>query len=331
MLLDSTLHAGALAREVAGLAERRSASALWVVMHGAAVHVASRLTRAGSLPVHLTVHDDPAYANALRSRRYLALVPWIERDLASALLGARSVDVIGEGLRLRYLNRYGVDPVIVHRPLGAPVTESPRYDREAFGLTVGALGSTYSYGQLPVLGRAVARAAGRLGVPGRVVVLGQSYGERLRDEMGGRVEVEITGHVDEPRAVDRLRRCFVLYLNYPFGARDRVLRRTSFPTKLSTYVQAARPLLMHVPADSSVLPLAEDPGPGYALLWATRDEAGGAALLERLWESPTSVESFHRPAEGVRLRYFNPETNRRTLARALDALVPERGRDGASA
>jgi len=35
------------------------------------------VAKAGALPIHLTVHDDPAYANALRSRRYLPLVPLI--------------------------------------------------------------------------------------------------------------------------------------------------------------------------------------------------------------------------------------------------------------
>jgi hypothetical protein len=315
--LDSTVHAGALARELAALAERRSAGAVWVVMHGAAVHAAARLLRISDVPVHLTVHDDPAFANALRSRRYLALVPWIERDFARALRRARSVDVIGEGMRRRYLSRYGVDSVVVHRALDAPVPEPPRYDR-TLGLTVGVLGSTYAYGQLPVLARAVERAAGRLGVPGRVVVLGRSHGERLREEMGGRVEVEVAGHVDEPRGVERLRGCFALYLNYPFGRRDRVLRQTSFPTKLSTYVQAARPLLLHAPRDSSVAPLAEDYG--YALLWPSMDEADGAALLERLWREPSSVEGFQRSAEAVRARYFDPERNRRVLARALDAL-----------
>jgi hypothetical protein len=322
MLLDSTVYAGALAREVAGLARRRSARAVWVVMHGAAVHIAARLAHAGELPVHLTVHDDPAFANALRSRRYLALVPWIERDFAGALRRARSLDVIGEGMRVRYLQRYGVGSVVVHRALTEPVREAPRYDRRGRGLTVGVLGSTYSYDQMPVLGRAVARAAGRLGVPGRVVVLGRSHGERLRDEMAAErpdLAVEVTGHVSEAEGVERLRGCFALYLNYPFGARDRVLRQTSFPTKLSTYVMAARPLLMHVPEDSSVVPLADYIS--YATLWATMDDNDGAEHLVRLWQTARSDESYHTTAEEVRLRYYDHAQNRRTLCQALNALV----------
>ena len=53
-------------REVAELARRLSARAVWMVMHGAVVPIAARLTRPGALglPVHLTVHDDPAFASA---------------------------------------------------------------------------------------------------------------------------------------------------------------------------------------------------------------------------------------------------------------------------
>jgi hypothetical protein len=328
MLLDSTLYAGSLAREVAELARQRSARAVWMVMHGAVVHVAARLTRPKavplSLPVHLTVHDDPAFATALRSRRYLALVPLIEHDFAGSLRRATSVDVIGEAMRERYLRRYGVASVVVHRGLPGSIVESPRYDRQGLGLSVGVLGNTYSYGQLPVLARAVARAAEQLGVPGSVVVLGRSHGETLRAEMAaGRIDVriEVAGHVSESEGVDRLRRCFALYLNYPFAARDRVLRQTSFPTKLSTYAMAARPLLLHMPEDSSASALARVWG-RYATLWPSFDEGEGAAHLVRLWNAPASDMSYHDEAEAVRLAYYDPTRNREILCAALNALVP---------
>lgn len=319
LLLDSVWRARALADTILGIAQRRGARALWVVMHGAAVHIAAHLVRAGALPVHLTVHDDPAYANALRSRKYLALVPYIARDFAYALRHATSVDVIGEGMAERYRRRYGVRPVIIHRGLEWPIEPAPPYERARGGLSIGLLGSTYSYSQLPVLARAVERAARRLGVPGRIVVMGRSYGERLQAEMGGRVLVEVTGHLDEPEGVQRLRECFALYLNYPFGWRDAVLRQTSFPTKLSTYIQAARPLLLHVPPDSSVMPLVEYTG--YAAHWGTMDWRDGSAALERLWADPAAEAVACAAAERVRRRYYDPERNRRTLFDILKALV----------
>ncbi|MDB5875946.1 MAG: hypothetical protein JWQ07_5388 [Ramlibacter sp.] len=320
MFADSVFHAGALAEEVREIARQRSARGLWIIMHGAAVHIAAKLVRDGSLPVHLTVHDDPAYANALRSKRYLALMPWIARDLGRALRGAASVDVIGEGMADRYRRMYGVESTIVHRGLDQAVEPSPGYDRARLGLRVGILGNTYNYEQLTVLGRAVAQAASRSGTRGGVVVMGRSYGDRLKAEMGGQVDVEITGHLGEAQGIERLRECFALYLNYPFGRRDAVLRQTSFPTKLSTYVMAARPLLMHVPPDSSVMPLATDE-PGYAVPWANLDAGDGAAILERMWDAPGSAASAHEAAERTRRRYYDLDHNRRVLFAALDALA----------
>jgi hypothetical protein len=315
--LDSTFYADALTREVEQVARDRNARAIWIVMHGAGVAIADKLSRKGGWPLHLTVHDDPAFANALRSKRYLLLVPLIERQFASALKWAKSVDVICEAMRQRYLSRYDVDSVIVHRGLTNPVEPSPEYHRRV--LRVGVLGSTYSYEPLPVLGRAVAAAAERLGVPGEVVVMGRSHGEQLRDEMAGRIKVDVTGHVDEAAAVPMLQDCFALYLNYPFGRRDAVLRQTSFPTKLSTYIQAARPLIMNVPSDSSVIPLLEHGR--YASLWDSPNEAKGTQVLVDLWNDPRSHQSWHGEAEAVRSRYYDRGTNRRILFQVLDGLV----------
>ena len=317
--LDSTVYAGPLAREALTVAEARGARALWVVMHHAGVPIAARLARSGRLPLHLTVHDDPAFGVALRSRRYLALVPWIERDFAYAMRRASSVDVIGRGMAERYRRRYGAESSIVHRALDAPIAPSGDYDAARNGLRVGVLGSTYGYEQLPILARAVELAAGRLGVAPRLLIVGRGHGERLRAEFAGRLEVEFTGHVSEAEGVALLRDCFALYLNYPFARRDAVLRQTSFPTKLSSYVQAARPLLIHAPTDSSVTPLF---GPdGYATSWPDLDPAHGADALVAAWGRAENQASRHEAAERTRRDYYDPGRNRRVLLDALDALA----------
>jgi hypothetical protein len=319
--LDSTVLARPIAEEVLAIAGRERARAIWLVMHGAVVPLAARLTRASVLPVHLSVHDDPV-GQALGSRRYLALVPWIERDVAAALRAAASVDVIAEPMAGRYRRRYRIDPVVVHRGTVGPVEPSPPFDRSR-GLSVGIIGSIYDYAMIKVLGAAVARAAGWLGVPGRIVIVGDGIGARLGADLAGKgdVEVEATGHLGEPEAVASLKGCFLLYVNYPFGPRQVLFRQTSFPTKLSTYAQAARPLLIHMPADGSVAPLAAEL-PGYATHWGTLRADDGADLLVRLWRDPAQHESAHVPAEAVRARYYDDARNRSTLFAALNALVP---------
>jgi glycosyltransferase involved in cell wall biosynthesis len=310
-----------LATEIEDLARRRNATAIWIVMHGAMVHAAARLVGRTRLPVHLTVHDDPPYGVALMSRRHVALIPLIARDLGRALRRAQSVDVISDGMASRYRSLYGVNSVVVHRGMTQSVVPSPPFD-PSNGLAIAVLGNTYGYEQLLTLANAIAQADARLRVRGRLVVIGRGHGERLRKEIGQRMDVEVTGHLDEAAAVERLRTCFLLYLNYPFSPRAAVLRETSFPTKLSTYLLAARPILLHAPPGSSTSPLAELAG--YVVPWTNDRSADGADLIVRAWNDVTTRESAHVAAEATRRRYYDLEENRATLFAALNRLAPGR-------
>src|SRR5581483_5550928 len=191
------------------------------------------------------------------------------------LRAAKTVDVTSHPMGEFYERKYGVKSGVLHRGLTVPPSPSPAYDLTRDGLSVGILGNTYSYQQLPVLGRALALAAARHGVAGRIVVCGEGYGARLRDEMKGSVEVEVTGHIPEQECIARLQRCGLLYLNYPFGRLNRVLRETSFPVKLSTYIYASRPILLHAPDGTSVKELPKDRK--YCCAWDTLDPEDGAS------------------------------------------------------
>ena len=80
---------------------------------------------------------------------------------------------------------------------------------------------------------------------------------------------------------------FLQYLNYPFGWRDRVLRQTSFPSKLATYIAAGRPLLLHTPADSTTAELATIPGLSYH--WDDLNVEHGVQLLKKAWADPADI------------------------------------------
>jgi len=306
-----------LASELSRLAAEHHARAFWLVMHGAMVHVAARLLKTTRLPVHLTVHDDPIGVT-LMSRRYLALLPLVQRDFAFAMRRAASVDVVSDGMASRYRRAFDINSIVVHRGMPGPIAQSVAgHDPRA--LEIGILGNTYGFHQLPIVARAVEIAAARSNLRGRIVVVGQGLGERLRDKVGTRIDVEVTGHLDEPAAIERLARCFCLYLNYPFSPQTAIFRQTSFPTKLTTYLMAGRPLLAHAGADSSLSSLAVSTG--YIARWSSEIVDEGATEILRLWNLPSAHESQHAVAEEIRQRYFDLAVNRRRLFRALDALV----------
>jgi len=323
-LLDATIFPKSMARELLDIARQKNAKALWVVAHGSELPITVellQLCRDAHLPMHVTVHDDPAFAVAAMSKKLRPLVGRTDRQFGRVLRAARSVDVIGKGMQSRYRERYGIDSEVAHRALDTVVDQRPNLDRRAVGLSVGILGNTYRYQQLPVLAEAVRLAAMRVGAKGRVIVYGQSFGDRLRAEVDGKIDVVVRGHVDEATAANQLSRdALVLYLNYPFTAAEKVLRETSFPTKLSTYVLCARPILVHAPPHSSTSELQLDE-PAYARNWTDMNPARGADALSALWNAPDVESSFYLAAERTRRKYFDPEQNRATIARLLNNLI----------
>jgi hypothetical protein len=64
----------------------------------------------------------------------------------------------------------------------------------------------------------------------------------------------------------------------------------------------------------------------YAGHWPSLNVGEGASVLIEMWGAPRASESRHLEAESVRLRYYDPERNRRTLFEQLDALAGAGGR-----
>jgi hypothetical protein len=60
------------------------------------------------------------------------------------------------------------------------------------------------------------------------------------------------GELPEEAAIEELSKCSFLYCMYPDVPRFEVFRRTSQPMKLSTYIQAQRPIFAQTPEDSTL-------------------------------------------------------------------------------
>lgn len=315
-LRDATVRSRALCRMARQVADAHGAVAAWVIAHGAAVRVAPGLVEMG-LPVHVTINDDPAWAYAALTRRYLLTAPLLARDLGRILPEAGSVDVVSRGMLARYQARYGIEPVIVNRGVSGPVSESPPYERSK-GISVAVLGSTYGVRELATMARALARAGDLLATPARLTVIGGIDEGLVRRILPSGLEVALPGHIEEDEAVALLRASFLLYLCYPFSRRGAVLRRTSFPTKLSTYAMAARPLLVHTPTDSTVAFLGERTP--YASRWSSLSVEEGARLIVDLWRRDDLAESFHTDAEQLRAEFFDLRRNRAILFKQLNSL-----------
>jgi len=220
----------------------------WVNAMNEGLLVGTRLRDRGIKRLHVSVHDDPA-GLAHKSRRYRLFAPFIDRRTRELLEQADSVDVVCDAMRTYYSDRFGIDSGVVFRyidELEAP----PMKDEDDYRVTIGHVGSAYSAPEVFGFLNALRSISQSDGTRFSLVNFGKSPAMTAAEQEFPEM-VENAGDVAEPEVVRRLQRCRFLYSMYSFSASHRVFRETSQPTKMSTYLMAAKPILAHCPEGSS--------------------------------------------------------------------------------
>jgi len=277
------------------IAEQMDAEMYWVVGHYEGISVAADLCDQQK-PVHLTIHDDP-FGTWRRSNRFRMFQPLLSRTFPRLLGRARSVDTTSWGMRNLYRQKYDLKcfSVYLHVP------RLPRLDcaPDPGKLTVGHIGTLYQKEPFGRFLNACERIAAEKKRALRVIEIGSSPEmNEFRKEHPAVFEAH--GDLHEDDAVPLLARCDLLYAMYPSGSKYELFRRTSLPIKLSTYVQAQRPIFAHSPADSG---LARIVGPARVGCVCSSEEPGQIArqireTIEALRE-PESFEALRRELMGL--------------------------------
>jgi hypothetical protein len=247
-------------RVIAGLTSQ-DCPLFWVVGHNEGVPVAHELARTGSR-VHLTIQDDVPDGMMARSRRYRALTPFVRPRFEEILGKMASIDVTSDGMRDYYRERLGLSSVVVHpyvSHLPPAVDDALPHDE----IRIGHIGSLYATDGWQVLLQALRTVARERGVSAKMTMIGLA--KKFRPAAAGFADmVEFVDDLPEEAAVERLRNVHVLYAMYPFDERSNVFRRTSLPTKITTYLKCRRPILAHSPVGSTLLDIVEPYGLGLA-------------------------------------------------------------------
>jgi hypothetical protein len=182
-------------------------------------------------------------------------------------------------------------------------------------LSVGLLGNIYSYAQIAKLAEALMHAKKSLLQKPKMLLIGGSWQfKKLKLAYSDELEIDFHGHLPESEAVRKLMCCTCLYVNYPFGWRSSIFRSTSFPTKLSTYIQACRPIICHAPSDSTLNDL---PGNSLFYHWQSTDIEEGSSLLVSLMEKKFEQDVLSDAAVHTLTKYYDQNTNRRRLSDCL--------------
>ena len=224
-----------------------NADMYWVVGHYEGLSVAAELQQQNK-PVHVTIHDDP-FGTWARSDRYKWFQPLLRTIFPRVLRDAKNVDVTSWGMRNLYRERYKVRCFSVY--LHVAQLPSLNVTRDSEKLTVGHIGTLYQPEPFERFLAACKQIAAERKRELRVIRIGAS------PELGAfsRRDPEIFeahGDLEEETAIPLLASCDLLYAMYPSGKKFERFRRTSLPIKLSSYVQAQRPIFAHAPRDSTL-------------------------------------------------------------------------------
>jgi hypothetical protein len=232
---------------VRNLVKQIPADLYWIVAHNEGISVAAELLDLGK-KIHLTVHDDP-FATWIRSDRYRLFRPLLSRTFPRILRAAQSIDVTSWDMRNLYRQKYGVNcfALYLHVPQLPPSNTVPDPDY----LTVGHIGTLYHPEPFRRFIAACKKIAAQKNRRLRFIRIGTSPEiDIIAAQNPGTFEF----HPDltEESAIPLLAQCDFLYAMYPPGRRFELFRKTSLPVKLSTYLQAQRPVFAHTPADSTL-------------------------------------------------------------------------------
>lgn len=291
--------------------------AYWVVSHNEGLRVALELRRLQTKrPVHITFHDDWAGALCARSFRYRLLTNWARRLTIWALEETSSFDVISAGMKKYYKEISDREGEICHRYLepGSIVTTGGQGnpDTRIATITAGHIGSIYDKNDfLEFLGLFVKFAR----LQGKKAML-KMWGCHLNIEnvpVALRSNIIFYNELPETQVIPLLARCDFVYSMYPFTRRLSRFAKTSLPTKLSSYVQAGRPVFGHGPADSTLADFLKDTGTG--VVWSDNNVETGLEKLATVYSLHTDSKQWQMARE----QYFG-EKNLAVMRKALLAV-----------
>jgi len=232
-------------------AQRQGATALFVVLEcPTTMLLAAPLADRLGLPLVTLVWDTPEHilgqlGHLGPSRAH------IKRGFDRALVRSHGVAVMSEAMRERYASEYGARCVILHQPIEPNWLPPHIQDERAGGaLVIGFAGSDTARPEMLMLLSTLDRMQWQL--QGRQVIL-RVFGLRFVCE--GRVprRIDYRGYLPEiADVVQGLSDCDLLFLPQPFAAEAESFTRYSFPTKLTTYLAARRPILLFAPKHSAL-------------------------------------------------------------------------------
>jgi hypothetical protein len=163
-------------------------------------------------------------------------------------------------------------------------------------LTIGHIGTLYHWQPFLRFVSACKKLAGREKRSLRIIRIGSSP-EMDAIAAADREIFASHGDLIEENAIPLLATCDLLYAMYPAGKKYELFRRTSLPIKVSTYVQAQRPIFAHTPDDSTLACVVAKYKIGTICESVFEDDIAGD--IRTVLDRPVPRENFERARSGL--------------------------------
>ena len=241
-------HVSAAVRACVEYARAQGVDEVWAVLDTpAATAMAAPVAKALGLPLRATVWDDVEHnVRHFGLDRFTAAR--FRKDFGDAIRSSERVAVIGETMQAEYERLHGKRGVILrHGAEQAFTPDVQRQQREE--LRIGFAGSVSARSAFECL----LKALDRLGwlIDGREVTL-VLMGQRFDLWSNVPRRIECLGYRSVDDTIRILSACDVNFLPQPFEPDWRAFAELSFPSKLTTYLAAHVPILLHAPQHASL-------------------------------------------------------------------------------
>lgn len=285
--------------------------AYWIVSHNEGMRIALELVKRQQRPVHLTVHDDWAGALCARSSRYRLMQGPAKRLTVKTLQAVATADVISDGMRTYYEKLSGVKTEVCHRYLPAvAINPNPHQQGDQGVLLAGHIGSIYDQDDFISFLSVLKEYAESIGKKALLKMWGCHLNiDDIPEELKSNIIFYST--LAEEKVLPELSKCTLVYAMYPFDKNLATFAATSLPTKLTSYLQAGRPILGHGPEKSTLTTFINQTGTGK--MWPSTDKLAGFATLEKVCAISFEMDKWQH----ARQEYFG-EHNLETMMHFLD-------------
>jgi hypothetical protein len=289
----------------------------WIVTHNEGLRVAVELAeRQSKRPVHITIHDDWKGALCARSVRYRLMGSPAQKLTIMALNAASSFDVVSAGMQNYYKQLSGKTGAICHRYLQADAIEFNEIVGQKEQIIAGHIGSIYSKEDFISFLKTFVDFAIQAGKKPLMQMWGchiniNDIPENLRSY------IVLYDTLPEEKVIPELKKCTFVYCMYPLSKALHSFSATSLPTKLTSYLQAGRPILGHGPADSTLAEFITTTGLGA--MWISNDKNQGQQALQQV----TTLTTYKQQWQVARNKYFG-EANIEVINAALNSKFNKR-------